>query len=472
MKAARAAGAIVAAIDDEAVTRSCRFGVSDDCAFVTKLLRPARMIGAMPFGSHEMTQPPSESIVDDRQAPSRPLKIAIVTESWPPEINGVSTTIARVVAGLRTRGHGIQLVRPRQRADRAERAGNATGNEGRADEVLTRGMPIPRYPNLTMGLPSRRTLLAQWRLRRPDLVHIATEGPLGWSALRAARDLGLPLSSDFRTNFHAYCRHYGAAWLERPIVGYLRRFHNRTHATMVPTVALRDELAGLAFDNLHVVGRGVDTARFDPRRRSEALREAWAVGASDLVVACVGRLAPEKNLDVAVRAFDAIRRQRPEARLLFVGDGPQRAELQSRCERAIFAGMRSGDDLAAHYASADLLLFPSLTETFGNVTTEALASGLPLVAFDLAAAAQLVRSGDNGLLAPAGNERAFVDHALRVAASPTFARHLGARARASVLAHGWDAIVCQVETVMAEAMRRAASDPPALHWPAVQSAAG
>lgn len=401
-----------------------------------------------------------------RLAASRPLRMAVVTESWPPEVNGVSMTIARIVDGLVARGHGVQLVRPRQRDACAARA------DPRLDELLTRGMPIPRYPHLTMGLPARAVLVDRWRERRPDIVHIATEGPLGWSALRAARGLNLPVSSDFRTNFHAYSRHYGVGWLERPIMAYLRRFHNRTDATMVPTVALRDQLAASGFADLHVVARGVDTERFNPQRRSSALRAAWGAAEGDLVVACVGRLAPEKNLGLALSAFAAICARRPDARLLFVGDGPMRGELRSRCPQAIFAGTRSGTDLAAHYASADLLLFPSLTETFGNVTTEALASALPLVAFDLAAAAQLVHSGCNGLLARAGDERAFVDHALRVATSPAFARHLGRCARESVLPHSWESIVGQVEAVMAEAIGRAADRSSALGWQALHPSAG
>ncbi len=423
-------------------------------------MSPSQPLPGASFGARGPAGRPQRALA------CRPLCIAVVTESWPPEVNGVSTTIARIVHGLEARGHGVQLVRPRQRDACACEPGASR------DEWLTRGMPIPRYPQLTMGLPAKQAIARRWRERRPDVVHIATEGPLGWSALRAARELGLPVSSDFRTNFHAYCRHYGVGWLARPIMAYLRRFHNRTQATMVPTVALRDDLAAAGFARLHVVARGVDTVRFDPRRRSSALRSSWGVAEADPVVACVGRLAPEKNLGLALTAFEAIRRQRPRARLLFVGDGPMRPELESRCPSALFAGTRRDDDLAAHYASADLLLFPSLTETFGNVTTEALASALPLVAFDRAAAAQMVRSGLNGLLARAGDDQAFVDHAVRVATSPTFARHLGRCARASVMPHGWESIVAQVEAVMAEAIGLAAVEDRVVRWRALRPTAG
>lgn len=407
--------------------------------------------------------------VFDREEPlaaRRRLAIAVVTESWPPEINGVATTIARVVEGLAARGHGIQLVRPRQRGDAHSAAG------GELHQVLTRGVPIPRYPHLTMGLPAKRTLAATWRRQRPDIVHIATEGPLGWSALRAARLLQLPVSTDFRTNFQAYSRHYGIGWLGRPILGYLRGFHNAAQATMVPTRSLADALGSMGLRHLHVVGRGVDTDRFTPARRSAALRASWGADESVPVVACVGRLAAEKNLDLAVESFRAIRHRRPDALMVFIGDGPMRAALQSACPHAVFAGPRHGVDLAAHYASADLLLFASRTETFGNVTIEAMASGLPLVAFDLAAAAELIRSGLNGLTAPADDPRRFIDHAVRLALNPHFARQLGAQARADVLPHGWGAIVDQVEKVMRESIRRRSAAVVAASWVGAEAAPG
>jgi glycosyltransferase involved in cell wall biosynthesis len=386
-------------------------------------------------------------VVDPLPAAHRSLRIAFVTESYPPEINGVAMTVARMVDGLHRRNHDVQLVRPRQ-------AGDAIAGYGvRFHEVLTRGMPIPRYPGLRMGAPAMQSLLRMWALKRPDVVHIATEGPLGWSALQAARRLKLPVCSDFRTNFHAYSKHYGVGWLRKPIMAYLRMFHNRTACTMVPTEALRGELQGSGFRQVTVVSRGVDTRLFHPRQRSEALRAAWGAGANDLVVTCVGRLAAEKNLDVLLTAFDAIRRVDPRARLVIVGDGPMRAELQQRHPQALFAGLRSGDDLAAHYASSDLFLFPSLTETFGNVTTEAMASGLPVLAFDYAAAAQLIRSGENGLLVSFGDSAAFVRAAAELAIDAPHRRSMGRLARESARMLDWDGVVLRFEAVLAQVMR-------------------
>jgi glycosyltransferase involved in cell wall biosynthesis len=282
-------------------------------------------------------------------------------------------------------------------------------------------------------------------------VHVATEGPLGWSALQAARHLALPVTSDYRTNFHAYGRHYRVGWLARPIMGYLRKFHNRTHCTMVPTETMRAELAARGFERLTVVSRGVDSTLFDPRRRNDALRRTWGAGPDTLVAVCVGRLAPEKNLGVALGAFNALEREHPDARLVFVGDGPQRTELQARCPRAVFAGQRSAEDLAAHYASADLLLFPSLTETFGNVTTEAMASGLPVVAFNSAAAGQLIASGRDGFLATGDDELAFVSAALQ-AAHIDRRRACGAAARLRVAGLGWSDVVARFEAVLDSAI--------------------
>jgi glycosyltransferase involved in cell wall biosynthesis len=364
-------------------------------------------------------------------------------------------TLARVVEGLVACGHVVDLLRPCQRGERE------TGDRPESiDGLLLHrlpGWPIPRYPGLRMGLPAARRLRRLWQVERPDVVHIATEGPLGASALRAARSLGLPVCSDYRTNFDAYSAHYGIGFLRRPIAAWLRRFHNRCDATMVPTEALRVSLAADGMQDLHVVTRGVDTARFGTRHRDAALRQQWGAGPDDPVVLCVGRVAAEKNLAVLSRAFDAIEQTVPRARIVVVGDGPQRSELQARHPHAVFAGQQRGTALSAHYASADLFVFASLTETFGNVTTEAMASGLAVSAFDHAAAGELVEPGQHGLLAAPGDERAFVAHAVSLAGDLERCRRMGHAARQRAEELGWDAIVARFEGVLrgAIASRRA-----------------
>ena len=437
---------MVAGVRERAVTAACRLVT---CQAVIKLLPLPRTIAAMSQAEG------SALVVDDFMPARRCLRVAVVTETWPPEVNGVAATIARVVEGLRARGHQVQLVRPRQQADAGQ--GPAVDGDDESTpgfvQVLMRGLPIPRYPQLKMGMPSQRALVALWTRQRPDVVHAVTEGPLGWSALQAARRLRLPVVSDFRTNFHAYSRHYGMAWLHNPIMGYLRRFHNRTACTMVPTADLAAQLAADGFERLKVVARGVDTRLFDPARRSAALRRQWGADAHTPVALCVGRLAPEKNLGLLVDAWEAMRAQQPRTRLVLVGDGPARAALRSRCPQAVFAGVQHGAALAAHYASADLFVFPSLTETYGNVVPEAMASGLALLAYDCAAAGQLVRSGDSGLLAGAGDVAQFLAQARRLVADAGAARAMGRRARELALALDWERIVALVEAEYEAAMR-------------------
>jgi len=393
-----------------------------------------------------------------------PLRIAFVTETYPPEVNGVSMTVARVVEGMRARRHQVQLVRLRQSA--ADTAVHTDAYE----EVLMRGLPIPRYPDLKMGLPQTGALLDLWAADRPDLVHIATEGPLGWSALRAARRLGVPVSSDFRTNFHAYAQHYGISLLKRPVLAYLRYFHSRTACTMVPTESLRRELTEQGFRDLRVVARGVDTARFNPAKRSTELRGHWGVSDDDTVALCVGRLAPEKNLNDLVSAYQAMRRIQPRTRLVIVGDGPARQALQAACPDAILAGSRTGEDLPVHYASADAFLFPSLTETFGNVTPEAMASGLPVLAYDYAAAAQLIEPGDNGLLATYGAAQDFISLAERLVADPQHARRMGGAARRTAERLAWDTVIGQVEALFNAVARGGEGGPAMALSPAIAEA--
>lgn len=385
------------------------------------------------------------AVVDPAEAPRPRLRVAVVTETYPPEVNGAAVTLARAVQGLRERGHAVQLVRPRQRTDDETVDG---------DTLLARSLPIPGYPGLRMGLPAQQVLRRAWSRQRPDVVHIATEGPLGYGALRTARALALPVTSDFRTNFHSYSRHYGVGWLQRPIAGYLRHFHNATHCTMVPTAKLRDQLEVQGFDRLVVVGRGVDTAQFDPARRSDERRRQWGAAPDDPVAIYVGRLAPEKNLDALLRAHEAMLVAQPRARLVLVGDGPMREALRARCPQALFAGEQRDAALAECYASGDVFLFPSVTETFGNVTPEAMASGLAVVAFDHAAASQLITSGHNGYLAPMVDVDAFVAHAVALVRRLPHARALGRAARRDALRLGWERVVDEIEyRLLAAALR-------------------
>lgn len=378
----------------------------------------------------------------------RRLNVAMVTETYPPEVNGVARSLAIVVEGLRARGHDLGLVRPRQGA------GDRALVEPGFGEMLRPGLPIPRYAQLRMGLPSRRALLQSWQRSRPEVVHIATEGALGWSALSAARSLAIPVATDFRTNFHAYSRHYGFGWIARAVIGYLRSFHNRAGSTMVPTEEMARDLGRLGFERLRVVGRGVNSAVFRPAKRDAALREQWCAPDDTPVALCVSRFAPEKNFPLVLDAYRAMLAVRPDTRLILVGDGPMAGELQralaGEMRGIVVAGRLEDGELSAHYASADIFLFPSVTETFGNVTLEAMASGLAVVACDYAAARQHIVHGRAGLLSPVDDRGGFIENAVALARDLPRARALGRCAREAAESLGWDRVVAEFEDVLLE----------------------
>ena len=350
------------------------------------------------------------------------MRYTLVTETYPPEVNGVALTVQELERGLRARGHAVDVVRPRHR--RGERAG--------AGELLTRGVRLPCYAGLRFGLPAVAKLRRRWRRERPDAVYVATEGPLGWSAMRAAAALGIPVASGFHTRFDHYMRDYGAAFMQPVALAWMRRFHNRAAATLVPTMELREQLDQLGFDHVVHLPRAVDTVRFDPAHRDPALRARWGLAPDDLAVAYVGRMAAEKNLDLAIRAFRAVQALRPGARFIWVGEGPELAAIREANPDFIYCGLQRGEDLARHFASTDLFLFPSLSETFGNVTIEAMASGVATVAYRYGAAAEHLRHGLHGAAIPRHDEAAFINAACRLSLEDDARRCMGANARHSV----------------------------------------
>ena len=371
-----------------------------------------------------------------------PLNISVVTETFPPDINGVAHTLSKMVNGLQLNGHNIWLVRPR--IEKKELAQNRQG----FNELLVKGMPIPFYKQLRMGLPAKKELHRLWSHKRPDVVHIATEGPLGWSALQVAKKLKIPISTDFRTNFHAYSSHYGIGWLSGAILSYMRKFHNSADATMVPTEQLAQTLSSAGFERLHVVPRGIDTQLFSPSKRDPALRASWKADSDTIVMLYVGRLAVEKNLELVLQTYAMAKQQSVKAKLVLVGDGPMRHELEQSFADVIFAGFRTGEDLAAHYASADMFVFASQTETFGNVTLEAMASGLAVVAFNHAAAGELIQNGVNGMLAAHASDIHFEMAAQTLLNRPELMAYVRQQACISAQSMGWDTIVKKTESII------------------------
>jgi glycosyltransferase involved in cell wall biosynthesis len=264
--------------------------------------------------------------------------------------------------------------------------------------------------------------------------------------------MGLPVTSGYHTHFDQYSGHYGLRWLAPLVTRSLDALHRRCRATLVPAPELASALSERGIPNVQVVGRGVDTSLFNPTRRSPDLRRQWGVdeNADQEGLAClyVGRLAPEKNLDTVVRAFSAIADKRPDARMIWVGDGPAMESLRSAHPDHIFAGSRTGVDLATHYASADLFLFASLSETWGNVIGEAMASGLGVVAYRRAAASSLIRDGENGLSPSPGDEMAFVSTSLKLAEDSDLRLRLGRQASTDLTQNAWSGILDRLEVVL------------------------
>ncbi|HKR75475.1 MAG TPA: glycosyltransferase family 1 protein [Rhodanobacter sp.] len=370
------------------------------------------------------------------------MRIGIVSETWPPEINGVALTVHGLAAGLAARGHSIDVVRPRQ-----ARQGVA---EPGFDTLFTRGVALPRYPGLRLGLPAGHALRERWAQQRPDAIYVATEGPLGGSALRAANALRIPVATGFHTRFDSYAGHYGLRWLTPLVRGHLRRFHRRAAATLVPTEALAQELAGFGVDNARLLRRAVDTQLFHPGRRDPALRARWGADADTPVMLYVGRIAPEKNLELAVQAFRTAQQQFPALRYVWVGDGPARAALQAAHPDFIFTGVQRGEALARHIASADLFPFPSLSETFGNVILEALACGLPVVAYREGAAREHLRDGYNGYSIAPDYPAAFVVATATLAGNPGLIRHMGRHAHEGMARLSPERVIREFETLLRE----------------------
>lgn len=379
------------------------------------------------------------------------MRICLVSETWSPDINGVAHTLAQLSRELLVRGFTLQLIRP-------EPGGTQQGlcrAPGMQAELQVRGIRLPGYREVRIGMAATRRIQQLWQKQRPDVVYIATQGPLGWSARRAARRLSIPVVAGWHTNFDHYCRDYGAPWLAAPLMQMLRAFHNGCAATLIPTRQQADVLADQGFQRLSVMGRGIDGAHFSPDLRDDALRRYWGAGEHQSVALYVGRLASEKNLDLLCDSVEAMQQARPDMIHVVVGDGPARGAMEAALPGAHFTGFLPSDDLARHYASADIFLFPSLSETWGNVVPEAMASGLAVLAYRHAAAAELITSGVDGMTVPQGDKTAFRDAAVQLCQHPAVCSRLGRAARRRALGCRWPAITDTFLSVLEQAQESA-----------------
>ena len=360
--------------------------------------------------------------------------IALVTETFPPEINGVAMTYGVLVRELTRLGHEVTVYRPAIPGERGETA---------FQQELLHGVPLPGYPQLRMGLPAAGRLRRLWRVARPDVVHVATEGLLGISAIRAAVALGIPVTSGFHTNFHLYARHYGLELVQPLVMAWLRWVHNRTARTFVPTVELMGQLECEGFQNLALFSRGVDAGQFHPSHRSEELRRGWGAGPEDCVVLHVGRLAPEKNYPLLLEIYARMRAVHRGCRFVIVGEGPLQERLEQESSGCVLVGAVPHGSIGRYYASADVYIHASRSETFGNVVLEALASGLAFAGFDYAAAGECVRHRQNGLLAPKGREESLIAAAVELAMDAPLRQRLREACGETVANRSWAVVAAR-----------------------------
>lgn len=371
------------------------------------------------------------ALADYQHSKTQSLTLAVVTETWYPDINGVAHSLRKIISGLLDLGVKIHLFYI-EHAD-------AEVDE-RIQYFPQQGFHLPFYQEVQIGYPNTKTLQKQWIKHRPDIIQIVTEGPLGYSAMQAADRLNIPSISDYRTNFQQYSRSYHLGVFEGLVFAYLRHLHNKTRATLVPTQQLGNELEKLGFHNVNILSRGIDTESFSPKKRSESLRNSWQASKDELVFMYVGRIAPEKNLALAVEAFNTIRQYTQKTKLVLVGDGPIRKQLEQENPDFIFCGMKTGDELYEHYASGDVFLSPSITETFGNTVLEAMASGLAVLSYDYAAAREHIIHQENGVKAPLEDKQAFINQAIWLVQNPEKRKTIAHQAHTSIQQYSWKRI--------------------------------
>ncbi|BBM74051.1 glycosyltransferase family 4 protein [Rhodothermus marinus] len=361
-------------------------------------------------------------------------RIALFTGAYNHIADGVSRTLNRLVGYLERRGASVLVFAP-----------TIPNPPVRHEGTL---VPVPSIPvpgrseyRISLGLTRRhRKLLAAFE---PDLIHIATPDFLGLQALLLARRRGIPVVASYHTHFSAYLKYYHLQWSERMLWAYLRWFYRQCRQIYVPSTSMIEILQAHGIDqNLYLWERGVDTGLFNPAQRSSVWRRnVLGVADDEVVVAYVGRLVWEKGLDVLAATINRLKQEQVPHRCLIVGEGPARRELEARLPEAIFTGYLEGRELARAYASADVFFFPSETETFGNVTLEAMASGLPAVCADAPGSNMLIEHGRTGFLATPGRVEEFAGYLRRLILDAELRRTMSRHALERARHFDWEAVL-------------------------------
>jgi glycosyltransferase involved in cell wall biosynthesis len=369
------------------------------------------------------------------------VRIALFTEVFPPKVDGITNRLRHTIRCLALRGHELRVFAP----DAAE------AKHPGADVIRIPGLPFPPYPGLRVTLPDPRIAFELARFR-PDLVHVVGPVCLGVWGILAARALGLPVVASYHTDLPRYLPGYGMGFARGALWPLLRRVHNAAHLNLCPSHFTQRELRAHGVRHVGLWRGGVDTALFHPRRRSLAMRTRLSDGRPDApLLLCVGRLAREKRLETLGWVMDAI----PEARLALVGDGPDRERLASLFEEnpVHFAGTLHGVELAEAFASADVFVLPSDTETLGFVALEAMSSGCPVVAADAGGLPDLVEHGTSGLLFDPGRPEDAVAAVRALLDDPVRRRCFAQQARKFAEGCTWESETRRLELAYAETLR-------------------
>ena len=365
------------------------------------------------------------------------MRILFCTDTYPPQVNGVSVVTAISIEGLLKRGWECEVIAPRYPDARDA----LVVSDGGARRTSIPSIPAPVYPEIRLAAPAWGTVRDVADRFKPDLIHCATEFVVGRLGRRAARRLGVPFCTSYHTDFAKYTAAYGLPWLRGPVTRAIAAFHNSGVRTFTPSEPAREELRRIGVEKVEVWGRGVDIAQFDPRRRALAWRDGFHPGNAFTFVH-VGRLAPEKHVDCLVDAFTEVEAALPpgSVRLIIAGTGPSLPALRARATAGMrFLGTLDRERvLPALYASADAFLFSSTTETLGLVILEAMASGLPVVATPAGGVADNLRDGVNGLAFPPRDVQACAAAMRRLIADPALTARLRTGARAHAETRSWE----------------------------------